>query len=178
MRPADSPPDPAPIPTDALFDQVYTRLKSMVGKRFRQPPGSTLQTTALVHELYVRLKSSGAEQFAQPSAFFAYAARALRHLLVDRARLRVRQRAGGDWQRVALDGVDEELAIDSAEQALALDQGLTRLAAADPRAAQVVELLYFAGLTLEQTAATLGVARRTIDRDWQFARAFLQAELD
>jgi RNA polymerase sigma factor (TIGR02999 family) len=117
-------------------------------------------------------------RFEHPAQFFTYAARAMRHLLADRARDRLRQKAGGEWLRVTLTGLDLKLAVDSAEQALALDDSLCRLEAVDARAAQVVELLYFAGLTLEQTADTLGLARRTIDRDWRFARAFLKAELD
>jgi RNA polymerase sigma factor (sigma-70 family) len=95
----------------------------------------------------------------------------------DRARDRLRQRAGGDWQRTTLTGSDQQLAIDSAEQALALDAALQRLEQADARAAQVLELHYFAGLTAEQIAETLGVARSTVDRDGRFARAFLKAEV-
>jgi RNA polymerase sigma factor (TIGR02999 family) len=165
--------------SDALFEQVYVRLKALAGARFHQPAGSTLQTTALVHELYLRMQNNGELQFEHANAFFGYAARAMRHLLTDRARHAVRQRVGGDWIKVPLEHIDasEDLVLESAEQALALEQGIAHLEAADARAAQVVELLYFAGLTLEQTAEALGVTRRTIDRDWQFARAFLKAEL-
>lgn len=169
---------PAPDSANALFVSVYDRLKAMAGKRLASQPGATLQTTALVHELYLRMYSGNDKTFEHPSQFFTYASRAMRHLLVDRARDRLRLRAGGDWQRVTLSGMDQQLAIDSAEKALALDEALAHLESQDARAARVVELLYFAGLTLEQTAEVLGLARRTIDRDWRFARAFLKTELD
>lgn len=173
-----SPAAVAPDSANALFASVYDRLKAMAGKRLAGKGDGTLQTTAVVHELYLRMQSGGDRQFAHPAQFFSYASRAMRHLLVDRARDRLRLRAGGDWHRITLSGMEQQLAIDSAEQAIALDESLSRLETHDARAAQVVELLYFAGLTLEQTAELLGVARRTVDRDWRFARAFLKAELD
>ena len=162
--------------TDALFSEVYDRLKAMAGKRLSSQPGHSLQTTALVHELYLRMQG-GDLAFDDPSQFFAYAARAMRHLLLDRARDRLTLRAGGQWLPVTLSGIDEQFAIDSAEQGLALEAALVKLEADDPRAARVVELLYFAGLTLEQVAGVLDLTRRTIDRDWRFARAFLRSEL-
>ena len=90
----------------------------------------------------------------------------------------MRLRAGGDWVRVTLTGGDDRFAIENAEQALALDDALRRLEETDPRAARVVELRYFAGLTLEQIAESMDLTRRTIDRDWRFARAFLKTEID
>lgn len=163
---------------DALFATVYDRLKAMAGRRLAAGPRGTLDTTALVHELYLRMNGADGPRFAHPAQFFTYAARAMRHLLADRARDRLRLRAGGAWQRVTLTGIDLQFAVDSAEHALALDASLRRLDATDRRAAQVVELVYFAGLTLEQAATTLGVSRRTVDRDWRFARAHLKADLD
>ena len=163
---------------DALFSAVYERLKAMAGSHLaRGRAGSTLDTTALVHELYLRVGTQRELTFEKPVQFFAYAARAMRHLLADRARDRLRLRAGGAWVRVTLTGSDDRLAIDSAEQALALDEALGRLEATDPRAARVVELRYFAGLTPEQIAEALDLTRRTIDRDWRFARAFLKTEI-
>src|SRR5690606_26107985 len=97
--------------------------------------------------------------------------------LADRARNRARQRAGGDWQRITLTGSDQRLALQSAEEALALDAAIERLAATDARAAQVLELRYFAGMDTAALAGVLGISRRTAERDWEFARAFLQAEL-
>src|SRR5690348_1735285 len=170
---------PAGSSTDALFIEVYERLKAMASRRLAdQRRNGTLDTTELVHELYLRMGSRPALRFREPAQFFAYAARAMRHLLINRARDRLRLRAGGQWNRVTLDERNAQLAIDTAEQALALDAALDALEQADERAARVVELRYFAGLSLEQAAATLGLARRTIDRDWRFARAFIKARMD
>ncbi|MFO1505768.1 MAG: ECF-type sigma factor [Lysobacterales bacterium] len=163
---------------DALFAEVYERLKAMASRRLAsRNRNGTLDTTELVHELYLRMGDRPELRFEDPAKFFAYAARAMRHLLLNRARDRLRLRAGGQWNRVTLDDDNLKLAIDTAEQALALDAALDALEATDVRAAKVVELRYFAGLGLEQVAATLGLARRTIDRDWRFARAFLKTRL-
>jgi RNA polymerase sigma factor (TIGR02999 family) len=162
---------------DALFETVYARLKAMAGRRLAAAHADTLQTTALVHELYLRIGLDDGLVFENPAQFLTYAAHAMRHLLANRARDRLRQRAGGDWVRVTMTGASEQLSIDSAAQAIEIDDGLRRLEDVDARAARVVELLIFAGATLEEAATTLGVARRTIDRDWRFARAFLKAEL-
>ena len=167
-----------PASLDAMFGAVYDRLKKMAGKRLStQGRAGTLDTTALVHELYLRVNAQGDLHFAHPSQFFTYAARAMRHVLADRARARLTQQAGGSWMQVTLTSSDERLAIDSAEEAIALDAALRRLEAVDARAAQVVELRYFAGLTSEQTADALGIARRTAHRDWEFAQAFLKTDL-
>jgi RNA polymerase sigma factor (TIGR02999 family) len=174
----DAPENPAAQSTATLFTEVYARLKAMAARQLAQTPrGATLETTALVHELYLRMSESRELLFGHRAQFFSYAARAMRHLLADRARDRLRQRAGGDWQRVTLTGSDRQLAIDSAEQALALDVALDRLEQHDARASQVLELHYFAGLSAEQIAETLGMARSTVDRDWRFARAFLRSEI-
>lgn len=165
-------------PADVLFTQVYDRLKAMASRRLAGQRHGTLATTELVHELYLRIGDRDDLKFEAPAQFFAYAARAMRHLLMNRARDRLRLRAGGQWLRVTLDDHDSRLAIDTAEQALALDAALEALAQEDARAAQVVELRYFAGMSLEQVAESLGCARRTVDRDWRFARAFIKARLE
>jgi RNA polymerase sigma factor (TIGR02999 family) len=176
---SEAPENSAPQSTDALFADMYSQLKAMAVRRLAHtPPGSTLETTALVHELYLRMSANHELNFGHRARFFGYAARAMRHLLADRARDRMRQRAGGEWQRITLTGSDEQLAIDSAEQAIALDAALQRLEATDARAAQVLELHYFAGLTAEQIAETLGIARSTVDRDCRFARVFLKTEIE
>lgn len=169
---------PPGAPTDQLFSEVYARLKAMAARQLGARAPDTLDTTGLVHELYLRIGDRPELQFSAPAQFFAYAARAMRHLLGDRARDRLRLRAGGDWVRVTLTGDRGELALDSAAQALELEAALQKLEQLDARAARVVELRYFAGLSLEQAAETLGLARRTVDRDWRFARAFLRAELE
>jgi RNA polymerase sigma factor (TIGR02999 family) len=166
-----------PQGTDALFDAVYARLKAMASRELNQREHATLDTTALVHELYLRMGKQPGLAFEHPAQFFAYAARAMRHLLSDRARDRLRLRAGGDLARITLTGSDMHLAIESAEQALALDAALEHLGQTDARAAQVMELHYFAGLTVKEIAQHLQLATSTVDRDWRFARAFLKDEL-
>jgi RNA polymerase sigma factor (TIGR02999 family) len=161
---------------DALFAQVYERLKAMASRKV-PAHGATLQTTAVVHELYLRMQNGRDLGFEAPAQFFAYAARAMRHLLRDRARDRVRLRAGGQWERQPLDAVDAHVANDDATEALALDEALDALESINARAAQVVELRYFAGLSSIDVADALGLNRRTVHRDWEFARAFLHARL-
>ena len=169
--------DATPAPTDALFNAVYERLKAMAGRQLASRERDTLDTTALVHELYLRVNKHAELSFEHPGQFFAYAARSMRNLLANRARDRMSQRAGGQWQRTTLNDADERFVLDTAEQALLLERALAKLEQIDTRAAQVVELRYFAGLSLEQVAQNLQLARRTIDRDWRFARAFLKAEI-
>jgi len=161
---------------DELFSEVYARLKAMARRR-GPARGATLDTTALVHELYLRMQQGGDLRFDAPAQFFAYAARALRHLLANRARDRLRLRAGGAWVRVTLDAHDERLAVENAHEALSLEDSLQALEQRNARAARVVELRYFAGLPVERIAGLLGVDRRTVHRDWRFARAFLHARL-
>ena len=176
---ADSRQMPDGHSTDALFAEVYARLKAMAARQLAgNRRNATLDTTELVHELYLRIGDRDELQFEQPAQFFSYAAQAMRHLLINRARDRLRLRAGGQWQRVTLDDKDGGLAFETAEQALALDAALNALEQMDERAARVVELRYFAGLSLEQIGGQLGLARRTIDRDWRFARAFIKSRMD
>jgi RNA polymerase sigma factor (TIGR02999 family) len=162
--------------TDALFVAVYARLKAMAAHELKGAH-ATLNTTGLVHEAYLRMGKRPDLAFEHPAQFFVYAACAMRHLLADRARDRLRLRAGGGLMHVTLTGSDSQLAIDSAEQALALDAALDRLAQTDARAARVLELHYFAGLTVAQIADMMLLATSTVDRDWRFARAFLKDEL-
>jgi RNA polymerase sigma factor (TIGR02999 family) len=163
---------------DALFAEVYARLKAMASRQRSRVAGATLETTALVHELYLRMNAGSALAFEHQQQFFAYAARAMRHLLVDRARARLRHHAGGEWVRTTLSGGDARLSIDSAEQALALDAALDRLQATDARAAQVLELHYFAGLSIDDISGALAIASSTTDRDLRFARAFLKRNVE
>lgn len=163
---------------EVSFEDVYERLKGMAHRHLSGGARGTLDTTALVHELYLRMDGGNPLSFKHPSQFFAYAARAMRHLLMNRARDRMRQKAGGEWAQVTLASADDAaLTIDSSEQALALEEALAQLEASDPRAEHVFELRYFAGLTPEQISEILGQTRRTTDRDWRYARAFLVAAL-
>lgn len=165
----------APLLPDAAFAAAYERLKAMAHRELARAHPSTVGTTELVHELYLRLGDQ--LEFGAPDQFFAYAARAIRHILVDRARHRLSDRAGGAKQALALTDPAADAVVVDPELALLLDRALTQLAAFDPRAAKVVELHYFAGLGLEQVASLLGVVRRTVDRDWRKARAFLLAQV-
>lgn len=165
--------DPA---LDHLFGKVYDELRKLA--RWQRTPmdGHTLDTTALVHELYLQM-NRGDVAFGHTKQFYAYASRAMRHLLVDRARARTREKHGGDLRRTELrDTLPGHVAIDP-QMALELDQAIRRLEADDPRAARVVELHYFAGVPLEGIADLLEVSARTVHRDWQYARAFLGAQL-
>jgi RNA polymerase sigma factor (TIGR02999 family) len=180
------PTSPAPgsdeRPVDACavsFEAVYDRLKAMASRQLGRNARGTLDTTALVHEVWLRFDGSRGLSFEHSAQFFAYAARAMRHVLIDRARARMRQKAGGEWLRVTFTANAEALsAFDGAEQVLALDEALQRLEQSDARAARVVELRYFAGLSAEQVAVLLQVTRRTVDRDWRYASAFLRAAID
>ena len=163
---------------DAKFTEVYERLKKLASRQLSAGSRNTLDTTALVHELYLRIEHSKQLMFESPGQFFSYAGRAMRHILLDRARDRIRQKAGGDWIKVTLTGSDGlHPAVESAEQAIALDEALSRLEQLDKRAARVVELRWFAGMSPDQIAEVMNLARRTVDRDWQYARAFLHAVL-
>ena len=163
---------------EEMFDSVYDQLKMLARRQLARNKRGTLDTTELVHEAYLRLNGGRELAFEHRQQFFTYAARTLRHVLADRARNRMRKKAAGGWAKVTLTtGTSDAPAIESAEQALALDQALARLEQSDARAAQIVELRYFAGLSPDQTADVLGVARRTIDRDWRYALAFLHTAL-
>jgi len=168
-----TPPPAGPQSSDALFSEVYDRLKAIAGRQRLRKAQNTLSTTEIVHELYLRMGPDDERRFAVPAQFFAYAARAMRHLLIDLARRRLQEKAGGEFQRVPLSDPAVGAVAVSPLQALELDAGLRALAEDDARAAQVVELHYFAGLPLVRIAELLDVTVRTIDRDWLYARSFL-----
>jgi RNA polymerase sigma-70 factor, ECF subfamily len=156
-----------------LVPLVYNELRKVAARHLRrQRPNHTLQTTALVHEAYMRLVDSSKVRWQNRAHFFAVAAQLMRRVLVDLARERNNlKRGGGAWQ-VSL---DEGLVIAPERSAdlLALDEALTQLAALNQRQAQVVELRYFGGLNEEETAETLKVSTRTVQRDWHLARLWL-----
>ena len=159
---------------DSFFSNVYDRLKVMAHRELYRASGNTLNTTALVHELYMKLSASRELNFGESVKFFAYAAMAMRHILIDRALRRVRSKFGGSNVHVALDDVGaQDVSLDP-QLALQLDAAIRELEKDDPRAARVVELHYFAGLSLDRVGELLGVVRRTVERDWRYARAYLQ----
>lgn len=160
-----------------LFDLVYAELRRMAHSRMAsEKPGQTLQSTALVHEVYLRLLRNQEPRWDNRAHFFTAAADAMRRILIEQARRRSRLKRGGDQQRVELGSSDGSLAPRD-ETLLALDQALDRLEAIDPAMARVVKLRYFAGLTVEETARTLGITDRTVYRQWQAARSWLHREL-
>ena len=160
-----------------LWSRIYDELYAMARRQMaREPGGRTLQPTALVHETYLRLAANEPVHWANRRHLFGAAARAMRRIQVDAARRRMRAKRGGDQQRVPLDHVELTFDQDPAEL-LALDEALSRLEKHDPRQAQVVLLRYFAGLSIEETADTLGVSATTVEGDWRYARAWLYREL-
>ena len=171
------PNDAAPArATDELFAGVYARLKAMASRQRARAGNVTQNTTALVHELYLKLNASRELTFATPAQFFDYAAQAMRHILVDRARERMTLKRGGD---AFVDGgaAAAEVGGDTAERTLELDAALRRLEHEDARAARLIALHYFAGLSLPEIAALSGLTTRTLNRDLRFARAFLNEQL-
>lgn len=172
-----------PHAAEQLLPLVYDELRKLAAQKLvQEAPGQTLQATALVHEAYLRLvaggdaSASGEQKWDSRGHFFAAAAEAMRRILINRARDKNRVKRGGERRRVDLDRL--EIALDTNdEQLIALDEALNRLAVEDPDAARLVNLRFFAGLTLKDTAVALGLAPRTAERQWAYARAWLYAHL-
>lgn len=166
---------------DALFPIVYDELRQRAGRVLqREGVGHTLQPTALVHEVYLRLVDQQRVQWEGRTQFFAVAARVMRRVLVDHARARLTDKRGAGAQHVTL--IDAQLGSDPSTDSeaidlLSLDDALQRLAEFDPRKARLVELRYFAGLSIPDAAEALGVSQATVIRDWNVARRWLHREL-
>lgn len=167
-----------PSAAEKLLPLVYEELRKLATARLAQEkPGQTLQATALVHEAYLRLVDDGADrQWSSRGHFFAAAAEAMRRILVDNARRKGREKHGGGRRRLELESLAIGLDM-PAENLLMLDEALSKLADRDPSAAQLVKLHCFAGLSIDQAAAALGMASRTAYRDWNFAQAWLYREI-
>ena len=166
-----------------LLPLVYDELRRLADLRMRQEqPGQTLQPTALVHEAWLRLVGpEDIDRWDGRGHFFAAAAEAMRRILIDRARARKAIIRGGQSRKLNFDELSCSVAgSDTAadDRLLDLDQALSRLAQINPEAAQVVQLRYFAGLSVEQAAAALNSSERTVKRNWAYARAWLQREID
>lgn len=162
--------------TDELLPLVYAELQQLAHARLRhEQPGQTLQATALVHEAYLRLVKDVDALWDSKGHFFSAAAEAMRRILIERARRRKTQKHGGDMNPISID--EGLLAIDdSPDHMLALDEALERLEKEDSLAAETVKLRAFAGLSMEDTANALGIAKATAYRHWSYARAWLIAE--
>jgi RNA polymerase sigma factor (TIGR02999 family) len=159
-----------------LLPLVYTELRGLARSFMASERPGTLQATALVHEAYLRIAGAREQAWSGRAHFFGAAAEAMRRILVERARARGRLKRGGNRRRLDLDRLD--LAADeNAGDLLAVDAAVAKLAVADARAADVVRLRFFAGLENAEIAGVLGVAPRTVKREWVFARAWLLREL-
>ena len=162
-----------------LLPLVYAQLRAaaenaLAGER----PGHTLQATALVHEAYVKLAGGREMPWQSRAHFYVAAADAIRQILLDHAKARARVKRGGGVKRVSLEIANlEELAEADPATAMSVDQAFRRLEAEDPRAAMVVRLRVYAGLTAEEVGLALGVSSRTVEREWAFARRWLAREL-
>ena len=164
---------------DRLLPLVYEELRRLAAKHLaNERPGQTLQPTALVHEAYLRLVGiADATRWSDRSHFFAAAAVAIRRILIDNARRKRTVKHGGEFVRQSLDHA-QPILPEPAEDLLALDEALDKLATAHPQAAQLVQLLYFGGLTLSDAARALDVSPRTAGRLWAYARAWLRREME
>lgn len=161
---------------EALLPLVYTEMRQMAGRYLRrESPDHTLQPTALVHEAYMKLVDQHSARWQNRAHFFAIAAQTMRRILVDHARARGAEKRGGDLVRVQFD--DAIKTPQSSPDLIRLDQALDALAKEQPRPAQIAELRYFGGLSIEETAESLGISPATVKREWMVARAWLYREL-
>jgi RNA polymerase sigma factor (TIGR02999 family) len=162
---------------DQLIPIVYEELRRQASRYLRQErPGHTLQTTALIHEAYLRLVDQNNVQWQNRAQFFGIAAQLMRRILVDHARTKHRAKRGGSAVRVSLSdstAVTKDANLDLVE----LDQALNRLAEIDPQQSKIVELRFFSGLNVEETAAALNISPATVKRDWSVAKAWLHREI-
>jgi RNA polymerase sigma factor (TIGR02999 family) len=157
---------------------VYNELRRIAALQLRQERSEhTLQATAIVHEAYLRLSEESSLRWPSRAHFYAFAAHLIRRILVDHARNRNRLKRGGDLQRITVAEIEAMADSGESPDLVALDDALTTLETLDPRKAAVVELRFFAGLSIEETAAQLGVSPKTVSREWRLAKAWLFNEL-
>ncbi|MHC5004243.1 MAG: sigma-70 family RNA polymerase sigma factor [Planctomycetota bacterium] len=167
----------SPDAANRLIELVYDELHGLARRSMRgEAPGHTLQATALVHEAYLRMVVDGDRSWLNRRHFFAEAAITIRRILVEHARRRSRLKRGGHLRRVELDESRDAMALTD-HRLLELDEALRRLERLDAQQAQIVELRFFTGLTVDEVAAVLDVSPSTVARGWRVARAWLRAEL-
>jgi RNA polymerase sigma factor (TIGR02999 family) len=160
-----------------LVPLLYDELRKLAGHFLREErPGHTLQPTALVHEAYLKLAGQRAG-FENRAQFMAVAAQAMRRILVDYARQRVAAKRGGGVALTDIDLATVGATVEQSQELLSIDEALEKLTAIDPQQARVVEMRYFGGLTVEETAAALAIAPRTVKREWAMAKAWLRVEI-
>ncbi len=161
-----------------LMPLVYRELRRLAGHYLRDERiGHTLQPTALVHEAYLRLVDQNRADWQNRAQFMGVAAQLMRRILVDYARERAAAKRGGGAVRIDEEGFDLGATPQQSEEVLAVDEALVRLSEMDPQQAQIVEMRYFGGLSVEEAAEALGISPRTVKRDWAMAKAWLRAEL-
>lgn len=162
---------------DRLTPRVYRTLRRIAGHQLQnERAGDSMQATALVHEAYLELIDITNVNWQHRAHFYAVSAQVMRQILLDRARRRIAAKRGGDAERLDLDELPD-LGGSRARELIALDDALNTLNGIDARKARVVEMRFFGGLSVEETAAVLSVSPETVMRDWKFARSWLQAEL-
>ena len=163
---------------DELMPLVYNELHKQAARYLRnERKNNTIQTTDLIHEAYIKLIDQPGIQWQSRTQFFAFAAKVMRHILVDRARAKHREKRGGEAVKVALDDATIVLGAEQNIDLMALDEALNHLAKIDEQQVRIVELRYFSGLSLEETAEALKISRATAARDWAVAKAWLHREL-
>jgi RNA polymerase sigma-70 factor, ECF subfamily len=162
---------------EQLFADVYTELRALAAQYLhRERKSHTLQPTALVHEAYLKLVGQTDVDWQGRAHFLAFAAQAMRHILVDHARRHRAAKRGGDRHRITL---DDNLIIESNRDVdlLALEDALNKLTKLDPRQAQMIELRFFGGLSIAEVAKVMGISKRSVEREWTMVRAWLRREL-
>jgi RNA polymerase sigma factor (TIGR02999 family) len=163
---------------DKLMPLVYDELRRQAARYLRRErPNHTLQTTALIHEAYIRLVEQKNVRWQNRAHFFGIAAQLMRRILVDHARSHQAAKRGGDDVKLPLLEEAVGFVTEKSTELLALDEALNRLATFDPQQSRIVELRYFSGLSIEETAAVLDISPATVKRDWAFAKSWLQREM-
>ena len=170
-----SPAEEGPGPDEQILNEAYDEMRRLARRRLAQMGPQSIQATDLVNETYLRLMGQN-RTWADRGQLFGLAARAMRDILVDRARSKGARKRGGDWQRVKWESA-LQIATEHPQELLMLDEAVSRLSEQAPKHAKVVELMFFAGLTGDETAKALKVSPSTVDRQWRFARAWLHREL-
>lgn len=163
---------------DKLLPLVYRELHGIAHRQLRRESlNHTLQTTALVHEAYLKLIDQTRASWQNRSQFFAVAAQIMRRILIDRARKSLREKRGGDAVKISLNEGNIDISDERAAELVALDEALKRLAESEPSKAKLVELRYFGGLSIEETAEVLGISTATVIRQWRLVKAWLYREI-
>jgi RNA polymerase sigma-70 factor, ECF subfamily len=163
---------------EELMPLVYEELQRIARRHLRRESNTrTLQTTALVHEAYLKLIDQTRVNWQNRAQFFGVAAQMMRRILIDHARKRLRDKRGGDAIKISLDDGSVDVSDERAAELVALDEALDKLAAQDAQKARLVELRYFGGLSIEETAEVLGVGTATVIRQWRLVKAWLYKEI-